>query len=47
MRKVVVNPETNEIELVEMDMESEEMKEWKAKQRKKIAEIYGLEWETE
>lgn len=47
MRKVVVNPETNEIELVEVDMESEEMKEWKARQRKKIAEIYGLEWETE
>lgn len=47
MRKVIVDPETKEIKLVEMDMESDQVKEWKANHRKKIAEIYGLETETE
>ena len=44
MREVVVN-ENNKIELVEVDMESKEMKEWKERHRAKIAERLGLETE--
>lgn len=47
MRKVVVDEQTKEITLVDVDLESQEMKEWKARQRKKVAEKLGLEIETE